>query len=91
MISYVYYVILLVAATVLAIQTRNIMQEFNESVRLGCVIYALFLFAVLQLLCFIFGPGNWGYIKTRCFGNQQLSTQRKRHYSPRNLLFSEDS
>jgi len=52
-IAYIYQFLLLVAATVLAFQSRNVKQEFNESSRLGFVIYAHFLFVLLRSLVWI--------------------------------------
>jgi hypothetical protein len=40
---------MLVAATVLAIQSRNIRQDFNESQTLGVMIYSHFVFVVLRV------------------------------------------
>jgi len=53
---YVYVFLLIVAATVLAIQTRKVKQEFNESIRLGHVVYAHFLVEILLVLVWMLGP-----------------------------------
>jgi len=43
------------AATVLAFQSRKVRQEFNESSRLGFVVYSQFLFLVLRTIIWSFG------------------------------------
>lgn len=62
-ILFIYVFLLIVAATVLAVQTRNVKQEFNESVRLGHVIYAHFLIELLLILVWILGPDNLATLK----------------------------
>ena len=49
---------LLLIATVLAVQSRNVMQEFNESQTLGAMIYSNFLFVVIRVILTIFGQTN---------------------------------
>jgi 7 transmembrane sweet-taste receptor of 3 GCPR len=44
--------ILVLCATVLAFQSRNIKQEFNDSKSLGTMIYSHFVFAILRLVAF---------------------------------------
>lgn len=46
----VWYSILLLVATVLAFQSRDVRQEFNETHTLAFMIYSRFLFTVLQLM-----------------------------------------
>ena len=53
-IVFLYQFLLLVAATVLAVQTRNVQQAFNESGRLSFVIYTHFLFLVFRVLVWLF-------------------------------------
>eukprot|EP00536_Pseudo-nitzschia_multiseries_P014279 jgi/Psemu1/69037/estExt_Genemark1.C_6820002 len=53
-IAYIYQFLLLVAGTVLAVQTRNVKQEYNESTLLGIVIYAHFVFVLLRSLTWVF-------------------------------------
>jgi len=57
-IFFIYVFLLIVAATVLAVQTRNIKQEFNESVKLGYVIYTIFLVELLLIIVWVVGPAN---------------------------------
>jgi hypothetical protein len=54
-IVYIYQFLLLMAATVLAFQSRKVRQEFNESSRLGFVVYSQFLFLVLRTIIWSFG------------------------------------
>lgn len=56
-IRFSYQFFLLVAAAVLAFQTRNVRQEFNESSRLAFVVYSHFFFFVFQLV--IWGLQNY--------------------------------
>jgi len=49
-----YITILLICATVLAFQSRNIRQDFNESSKLAFVVYAQFIFFLLRILIFFF-------------------------------------
>ena len=44
--------LLLLSSTVLAIQMRNVRQEFNESLTLGMMTYSHFILAVLRLVTF---------------------------------------
>lgn len=50
----VYQMLLIVCATVLAFQSRNIRQDFNESGQLAFVIYSHFVFVALRTLLWIF-------------------------------------
>jgi len=43
--------ILILCATVLAYQSRNVKEEFNDSKSLGLMIYSHFLFAALRVVC----------------------------------------
>ena len=54
-IVYIYQFLLLMAATVLAFQSRKVRQEFNESIRLGFVVYSQFLFLVIRTIIWSFG------------------------------------
>jgi hypothetical protein len=54
-IVYIYQFLLLIAATVLAFQSRKVRQEFNESIRLGFVVYSQFLFLVIRTIIWSFG------------------------------------
>jgi len=63
MVVFVYNILLCVAATVLAVQTRNVKQEFNESIRLGHVVYATFLTQLLLVLIYMLGPSNSSLLK----------------------------
>lgn len=49
-------VLLLICATVLAFQTRNLRQAFNETVVLGNLIYSHFVFVLLRVGSFFFTP-----------------------------------
>jgi hypothetical protein len=48
--------ILLVGGTVLAFQTRDIRQEFNESQTMALMIYSHFVFVLMRVISFIFLP-----------------------------------
>ena len=63
LVVFVYNILLCVAATVLAVQTRNVKQEFNESIRLGHVVYATFLTQLLLVLIWMLGPDNSSLLK----------------------------
>mmetsp|Transcript_7699 Transcript_7699/g.10668 ORF Transcript_7699/g.10668 Transcript_7699/m.10668 type:complete len:700 (+) Transcript_7699:666-2765(+) len=54
-ISYVYQFVVLVAATVLAFQNRNVRQEFNDSSRLAFIIYAHSILLLLRMLVVYYG------------------------------------
>ncbi|CAB9505194.1 Gamma-aminobutyric acid (GABA) B receptor [Seminavis robusta] len=51
--SMIWQLILLLCATILAIQTRNIRQDLNESHTLGVMIYSQFVFVVLRSITFV--------------------------------------
>lgn len=51
-VSLIWQILLLLWATVLAIQTRNVRQEFNESQRLGFLVYTNFIFVIIRLVLF---------------------------------------
>jgi 7 transmembrane sweet-taste receptor of 3 GCPR len=48
---------LLISSTVLAVQMRNVRQEFNESQTLGIMTYSHFVFAVLRFMTFFLSDG----------------------------------
>ena len=50
-----WHLVLLICATVLAFQTRNIREGFNESQVLAFMIYSHFFFVVLRVITFILG------------------------------------
>ena len=54
-IVYIYIFLLLIAATVLAFQSRNVKQEFRESGKLAMLVYTHFLFILLRAIIWIFG------------------------------------
>ena len=60
--------VLILCATVLAFQSRNVQEEFNDSKSLGIMIYSHFVYAVLRLVAFSLselqiseGQNNGGY------------------------------
>ena len=60
--------VLILCATVLAFQSRNVQEEFNDSKALGTMIYSHFVYAVLRLVAFSLselqiseGQNNGGY------------------------------
>ncbi|GKY92670.1 hypothetical protein MPSEU_000237000 [Mayamaea pseudoterrestris] len=55
--SLAWMAILLVCATVLAFQNRNLRQDFNESQTLGLMIYSQFVFVVLRIIMYFYLPG----------------------------------
>lgn len=50
--------ILLICASVLAIQSRNVRQEFNESKFLGLLVYARFFFVILGAIVYFLSENN---------------------------------
>ena len=50
--------ILLLCATVLAVQTRTVQKDFNESQTLAFLIYSHFLFVALRLIVLLLSSGN---------------------------------
>jgi len=62
--SMAYLIVLLLTATVLATQSRNVDAGFKESKYLAAMIYSHFLFVLLRSLMFFFGgkvvKNNWG-------------------------------
>jgi hypothetical protein len=50
--------VLLICATVLAIQSRNVRQEFNESKNLGILVYAHFFFWILFTIVYLLAASN---------------------------------
>ena len=61
-ILFIFGFFLLFAATLLAIQNRNVKAEFNEAVQLGHMIYAHFLFELLIVIVWILGPDNLRFV-----------------------------
>mmetsp|Transcript_26727 Transcript_26727/g.50669 ORF Transcript_26727/g.50669 Transcript_26727/m.50669 type:complete len:447 (-) Transcript_26727:228-1568(-) len=61
-----YLIILLLTATVMATQSRNVDAGFKESKYLAAMIYSHFLFVLLRSLMFYFGDkvvkNNWGVV-----------------------------
>jgi hypothetical protein len=55
-ISLTWITFLLVCATVLAVQTRGVRQEFNESQILALMIYSHSVFVLLRVVCVVFLP-----------------------------------
>ena len=51
-------VVLLLCATVLAVQTRTVQKDFNESQTLAFLIYSHFLFVVLRLIVLMMSSGE---------------------------------
>ena len=56
--SLLWQALLLLMATVLAFQSRNVMQEFNESQSLGTMVYCHFLFMVLRAVLAFMAESN---------------------------------
>ena len=64
LIAFVWDMLLLFIAAVLACQTRHLIQEFNESASLGTLVYSNFLFMVLQAIFFFFYFDDEGFSRT---------------------------
>ena len=65
-VSEIWHTLLLIVASVLAFQSRDIIPEFNESRSIGTMIYSHFLFIVFRLIVFLLGVQ--GAIATDVFG-----------------------
>lgn len=55
-IAVIWNVVLILCATALAFQSRNVKQDFNESQVLSKLIYSHFLFCLLRVMTFFFPP-----------------------------------
>jgi len=69
--------VLLLGATVLAFQTRNIIKTYNESRTLGVLIYSHFLFVILRCCTFLLSGHlngiTLGHIRTLLFSVDQIA------------------
>eukprot|EP00581_Thalassiosira_minuscula_P002234 CAMPEP_0183744416 /NCGR_PEP_ID=MMETSP0737-20130205/65719_1 /TAXON_ID=385413 /ORGANISM="Thalassiosira miniscula, Strain CCMP1093" /LENGTH=852 /DNA_ID=CAMNT_0025980057 /DNA_START=73 /DNA_END=2631 /DNA_ORIENTATION=- len=65
-ISQVFLIVLLLIATVMATQGRNVDAGFNESKEMAAMIYSHFVFMLLRVLFFLFGAevvkNDWGTV-----------------------------